>query len=74
MSKHFVVCQKRIFLSATRALFLPRDKKYEFSHYIVHMFYDPYDVRNPMVLIAGQSEAYIVVRGRKNEFWLILSK
>ena len=75
MSKHFVVCQKRIFLSATRALFLPRDKKiYEFSRYIVDMFYDPYDVRNPMVLISGQSEACIVVRGRKNEFWLILSK
>ena len=73
MSKHCVVCQKRIFVSATRALFLTLDKKYEFSHHIVHMCYDPYDVRNPMVLIAGQYEAYIV-GGRKNEFWLILSK
>ena len=27
MSKHFVVCQKRIFVSATRALFLTLDKK-----------------------------------------------
>ena len=32
------------------------------------MFCVPGDVRNPMVSISGQSEAYTVVRGRKTKF------
>ena len=74
MSKHFVVCQKRIFVSATRALFLTLDKKiWVFTPHCAYVLWSLWCQESYGTNFGTIWGIYRCWR-QENEFWLILSK